>query len=365
MSITVDEILTALLQRRGSDLHLKVGRPPLFRISGSMVPSEFEPLDAAALDDLILGLMGPHLVEKLERDRAVDFAYALGEKARFRVNAFYQRGHLGAVLRAVPMRVPTLEQLYLPSVCKDIALSPSGLVLVTGPTGSGKSTTLAAMIEHINDRRQAHIMTIEDPVEFVYADRNSVINQREVGLDAPTFSSALRHVLRQDPDVILVGEMRDPETISTAITAAETGHLVFSTLHTNDAPQTVDRILDTFPPEQQLQVRMQLSTVLRAVVSQRLVPMASKPGRVAAVEVMVSSPPVQKHIADGDIERLHRIIEESAGGFYRMQTLNQSLGMLAAKALITTEAAEAASPDADELHRIMRTMQPQKQAAAT
>ena len=357
MSVSLDDILAALLQRRGSDLHLKAGRPPLLRISGKIVPSEFEALEPAELEAMVRGLMTPHLASRLDTQRAVDFSYGFGDKARFRVNAFYQRGVLGAVLRAVPLRVPTLDQVTVPSVLKDVALAQSGLVLVTGPTGSGKSTTLAAMIEYINDRRQAHVVTIEDPIEFVYTDRSAVINQREIGLDAPSFGQALKDVLRQDPDVILVGEMRDAETITTALTAAETGHLVFSTLHTVDAPQTIDRILDSFPAEQQLQVRVQLSNVLQAVVSQRLVPMASRPGRVPAVELMLHSPQVQKHIADGDIGRLSRVIEESHGGLYRMQTLNQSLAVLVSKALITLEAAEGASPDADALHRHLRVAQ--------
>ncbi len=297
MSTALNDILLAMLQRRGSDLHLKVGRPPMFRISGEMVPTEFEELHPGDVEELVTGMLAPHMRERLEQERGIDFSYSFEDKARFRVNAFYQRGHVGAVLRAVPMRIPNIDQLYLPKVVYDVAMSHDGLVLVTGPTGSGKSTTLAALIDLINDKRQAHIMTIEDPIEFVYTDRNSVINQREIGMDATTFAAALKHVLRQDPDVILVGEMRDPETITTAITAAETGHLVFSTLHTNDAPQTVDRILDSFPPDQQHQVRMQLSTVLRAVISQRLIPMASRPGRVAAVEVMLGSPPVLQHIA--------------------------------------------------------------------
>lgn len=360
MSTALNDILLAMLQRRGSDLHLKVGRPPMFRISGEMVPTEFEELHPGDVEELVTGMLAPHMRERLEQERGIDFSYSFEDKARFRVNAFYQRGHVGAVLRAVPMRIPNIEQLYLPKVVYDVAMSHDGLVLVTGPTGSGKSTTLAALIDLINDKRQAHIMTIEDPIEFVYTDRNSVINQREIGMDATTFAAALKHVLRQDPDVILVGEMRDPETITTAITAAETGHLVFSTLHTNDAPQTVDRILDSFPPDQQHQVRMQLSTVLRAVISQRLIPMASRPGRVAAVEVMLGSPPVLQHIADGDSYGLHRVIEESYGGYYRMQTMNQALAGLVAKGLISQESAEAASPDTDELHRHLRTVQAAK-----
>jgi twitching motility protein PilT len=355
MSTTLDAILSALIERHGSDLHLKAGRPPLFRISGSVVVTEFESLDSARVSELVLGLMSESQLARLDRDGALDFSYAFSEDVRFRVNAFRQRGMVGAVLRAVPMRVPSLAQLRMPAVVADICLAPAGLVLVTGPTGSGKSTTLAAMINHINEHRQAHIITIEDPIEFVYADRNSILNQREVGVDAPTFAAALRHVLRQDPDVILIGEMRDPETIATAVTAAETGHLVFSTLHTNSAAQTIDRVVDAFQPEQQRQIRGQLAQVLRAVVSQRLVPAAARGGRVAAVEIMTQSPQVQKLITDGDIQHLHRAIEES-GGYYRMRTMNQSLAQLVKQGLVTLEAAEAVSTDIDEMRRFLRML---------
>ena len=355
MTPTLEAILSAMLERHGSDLHLKAGRPPLYRISGQVVPSEFEPLSAEEVEALVLGTLSPAMRDRLNAERSIDFSHSFGDQARFRINAYYQRGLLGAVLRAVPLRVPTPDQLYLPSALKDIALAHSGLILVTGPTGSGKSTTLAAMIEHINQNRQAHIITIEDPIEFVYTDRRCTISQREVGLDAPSFHMALRHVLRQDPDVILIGEMRDAETFQTAVTAAETGHLVLSTLHTNDAPQTVDRIVDSFAAEQQRQVRLQLAQVVRAVVSQRLVPLASRPGRVVAVEVMTNSPQVVKHIVDGDTIHLHRVIEESSA-FYRMQTINQALGVLVKRGDVTLDAAQAASPEPDELLRILRTM---------
>jgi twitching motility protein PilT len=353
MNANLDAILTAMLERHGSDLHLKVGRPPLFRISGALVPTEMAPLTDEDVSDLVLGLMTPTMRHRFEAERSLDFSYSFSEHARFRVNAFHQRGTVGAVLRAVPMRVPTLDQLALPACLKDIALQQSGLVLVTGPTGSGKTTTLAALIEHVNANRQAHIVTIEDPVEFVFTDRRCVVGQREIGTDTPDFKTALRCVLRQDPDVILIGEMRDAETISTAVTAAETGHLVFSTLHTVDAAQTVDRIVDAFPAEQQRQVRLQLAQVLRGVISQRLVPMATRQQRIAACEVMTSSPQVQKYIAEGETTMLKRVIEES-GGYYRMQTLNQSLAALVQRGLVALEAARAASPDADELHRFLR-----------
>ena len=353
MNVALDEILNAMLERRGSDLHLRAGRAPLFRIAGKIVASEFPALSAEELQELTTSLLPDGLGDRLEQTRGVDFSYTIGERARFRANAFYERGQLALVLRAVPLKIPNIDQLFLPPVVSDLALSNSGLVLVTGPTGSGKSTTLASMIDHANAHRQAHIITLEDPVEFVYSDRSSTVTQREIGSDTPSFSAGLKHVLRQDPDIILIGEMRDPETIQTAVTAAETGHLVLSTLHTNSAPQTIDRIVDSFPADQQRQVRYQLASVLRAVISQRLVPLSGRPGRVAAVEIMINSPQVVSHIAQGETARLHRVIEES-GGYYRMQTLNQSLALLLKKELIALDAAEAASDDADELHRILR-----------
>ncbi len=356
MTVPLDEMLKALVERQGSDLHLKAGRPPLFRISGLLVASEYPPVSNDDLRRLLEPILSPALRDKLEADGAVDLSYAPADTSRYRVNAFRQRGELSCVVRAVPLRVPTLDELYLPSVLADVAMSPSGLVLVTGPTGQGKSTTLAAMVEHINQRRPVHIVTVEDPIEFVYTDATASVCQREIGVDSPDFGTALKHILRQDPDVILIGEMRDAETIATAVTAAETGHLVLSTMHTIDAAQTVDRIIDTFSAGQQLQVRHQLAQVLRAVVCQRLVPMASRPGRVVAVEVMTNSPPVQKNIADGATDRLARIIEESHGGHYRMQTLNQSLAKHIKRELITLEAAGAASGSPEELNRLLRQM---------
>ncbi|MBI2299673.1 MAG: type IV pilus twitching motility protein PilT [Armatimonadetes bacterium] len=355
MAATLDQILQAMLDCRGSDLHLKADRPPMFRIAGKIMPSEFEPLSNEDVQVLVLGIMTDRLRTVFESDWSVDFSYVMGDKARFRVNAFIQRGCVSASLRAVPLRVPDLKKLHLPSVLADIALSPSGLVLVTGPTGSGKSTTVASMLDHVNEHREAHIVTLEDPIEFVYQDKQSIVNQREIGTDVPDFTSGLKHVLRQDPDVILIGEMRDPETIEAAVAAAETGHLVFSTLHTNDAPGTIDRIVDCFEPEEQRQVRTQIAAVLKAVVTQKLVPFASRPGRVPAVEVMINSPQVQHHIADGQTNLLHRVIEES-GGYYRMQTMNQSLALLLKHEAITLDAAEAVSDDPDELLRILRTM---------
>lgn len=338
MQYALDEILSQLVKRKGSDLHLKVSRPPLFRIAGKLVPTEYDKLSPDDIKQLVYSIMNPYQIQRFEDEWEIDFSYGLPKVARFRVNCFYQRGIMGAVFRSVPYKIPTLDDLGMPPVLKDIALKTQGLILVTGPTGSGKSTTLAGMIDHINSNRYCHIMTIEDPIEFVYQDKSSVINQRELGSDTKTFASALKHVLRQDPDVILIGEMRDIETMSIAVTAAETGHLVFSTLHTNDAQQSVDRIIDSFPSEQQNQVRMQLSMALRAVVSQRLVKRADIDGRVAAVEIMINSPTITKLIQEGNTSQINKAIESSVT-YYRMQTLNQSLVALVKNGVITEQEA--------------------------
>lgn len=338
MQYALDEILSQLVKRKGSDLHLKVSRPPLFRISGKLVPTEYEKLSPDDIKQLVYSIMTPYQIQRFEDEWEIDFSYGIPNVARFRVNCFFQRGIMGAVFRSVPYKIPTLDELGMPPVLKDIALKTQGLILVTGPTGSGKSTTLAGMIDHINSNRYCHIMTVEDPIEFVYQDKSGVINQRELGSDTKTFTSALKHVLRQDPDVILIGEMRDTETMSIAVTAAETGHLVFSTLHTNDAQQSVDRIIDSFPSEQQNQVRMQLSMALRAVVSQRLVKRADIDGRVAAVEIMINSPTITKLIQEGNTSHINKAIESSVT-YYRMQTLNQSLVALVKNGVIAEQEA--------------------------
>lgn len=345
--INIDEILRALASRKGSDLHLKVGRPPLFRIGGRIVPSEFPPLTEEEVKDALYSTMNETQIQSFELHRELDMSYMLPGVARFRINVFQQRGQIGAVMRIVPLKVPSLDDLRMPPVLKDVASKPQGLVLVTGPTGSGKSTTLAGMIQHINTTRQCHVMTIEDPIEFAYTDENSVINQRELGMDTESFAAALKHVLRQDPDVILIGEMRDLETISTAITAAETGHLVFSTLHTIDATQSVDRIIDSFPSEQQQQIRLQLSMALQAVISQRLCRRADGTGRVPALEIMINSPTIRKYIEEGQTGSIHKAIEQSVT-HYRMQTLNQSLVALCKKGFVSFEDALAVSNNPDE-----------------
>jgi twitching motility protein PilT len=317
----IEELLKVLVEKGGSDLHLKFNRPPLMRIKGELILSDLPVISKDGMKAMLYYMLTELQIKKLENERELDFSFFVEGLARFRGNIFHQMGHLGAVFRAIPMRIKTVEELNLPSVLNDLVQRKQGIILVTGPTGSGKSTTLAAMIHRINETRHDHVITIEDPIEFVHTDKISLINQREIGYDTKSFSEALKRALRQDPDIILVGEMRDPETISIAMTAAETGHLVLSTLHTNDAKQSIDRIIDTFPPEQQHQVRMQLAMTLCATVSQRLVRTSDGKGRVAAIEIMINTPTIRKLIEEGKIGMIDKIMAESTS-LYKMQTYN-------------------------------------------
>jgi twitching motility protein PilT len=349
MPLELNEILKIALKGGASDIHLKSGLPPIFRVDGALVPlKNAERLLPEYLEKVATGIMNAVQRERFETARECDLAYGIAGLGRFRVNVFQQRGTVGIVFRVIPFGVRTIDQLYLPKVVESIANEQRGLILVTGTTGSGKSTTLAAMIEHINSARTCHIMTIEDPIEFLIRDRRSIVNQREIGVDTQTFANALRAALRQDPDVILVGEMRDFETIETALTAAETGHLVLSTLHTLDATETINRIISVFPPYQQKQVRIQLSSILRAVISQRLVPRADGKGRVPALEVMVATARVRECISDKD--RTKEIHDAIAKGFttYGMQTFDQSLMHLVKQNLVTYEEALKHVSNADD-----------------
>jgi twitching motility protein PilT len=324
--VELNEILKIALKGTASDIHLKPGLPAMFRVDGALVPlKNGERLTPEQVQKMAFGIMNPVQKTRFEETREVDLAYGIAGLGRFRVNVFQQRGTVGIVFRVIPFGVKSIEQLVLPKVIESIAMEQRGLVLVTGTTGSGKSTTLAAMIDYINSNRTCHIMTIEDPIEFLIRDRRSIVNQREIGVDTQSFANALRAALRQDPDVILVGEMRDFETIETAITAAETGHLVMSTLHTLDATETINRIISVFPPYQQKQVRIQLASILKAVISQRLVPRADGKGRVPALEVLISTARVRECI--GDKDRTKEIHDAIAKGYttYGMQTFDQSL----------------------------------------
>jgi twitching motility protein PilT len=349
----IDAILKELVTRRGSDLHLKVGRPPLMRISSDLLPSEFAPTGSADVEAILRKLLGDHGWTKLEAEFEADASYEIPGVARFRLNAFRERGQFGAALRVIPLTTPTIDGLGHPAVLKDICQVPQGLVLVTGPTGSGKSTTLAAMISHINETQPLHIVTIEDPIEFLYTDKKCTIRQRQLGTDVKSLGEALRRVLRQDPDVILVGEMRDPETIELALHAAETGHLVFSTLHTNDAKQTLDRIVDTFPADAHGQIRAQMALALQAVISQRLVRRADGSGRVAAMEVMINSPQIRDLIAEGKTASIEKAMSQS-GDYYRMQTFNQSLAKLSLSKTISEEEALGASTNPGDLKLLLK-----------
>jgi twitching motility protein PilT len=333
----VDPYLHELWDRNATDLLITVGAPPLMRIDGALTPipgnAAFTPEDT---ERIVYGLLGEELTRQLEIDREVDFSFSWADRGRLRANAFHQQGNVALALRLIPFEIPTFEELGLPAIIERLVSLPQGLVLVTGPTGSGKSTTLASMINEINHRRACHILTIEDPIEYIYAHGRSAINQREVGIDTGSFSRALRSAFREDPDVLLVGEMRDNETISATLTLAETGHLVFATLHTNDAAQTVDRVVDVFPSEQQSQIRLQLAGSLQAIVSQRLIPKATG-GMVAAFEVLIANYAVRNMVRDGRTNQLRNVIV--TGTQEGMQTLEASLSHLVAFGLVTHEEA--------------------------
>jgi twitching motility protein PilT len=343
------ELLKVAVASGASDLHLKVGSYPMMRVNGVlMVASEAKRLERADTEAMAGVLFSPEHLEKFRKAQEVDLAYSVSGLGRFRCNVFQQRGTIGIVLRVIPTRVKNIDELGLPPVLKRIAQEERGLVLVTGTTGCGKSTTLAALIDHINSTRSCHIMTVEDPIEYLHRDYQSIVNQREVAVDTTSFSHALRSALRQDPDVILVGEMRDFETVETALLAAETGHLVFSTLHTLDATETVNRIIAVFPPHQQRQIRIQLASVLKAAVSQRLLPRADGLGRVPAVEVMISTPFIRDCIVDKD--KTAQIPTAIAAGTsqYGMQTFDQSIFTLYQQGFVTLEEALRWASNVDE-----------------
>ncbi|MFQ6131119.1 MAG: type IV pilus twitching motility protein PilT [Armatimonadota bacterium] len=346
---SLDDLLVMLRDADGSDLHLRVGEPPVIRVYGTLQRTDLPVLTDEDVERLMFGIIPPEKREHYERNWEMDMAYELEGVARFRVNCYRQQGHLGAALRLIPVEIESIDDLGLPQVLKNVAMLPRGLCLVTGPTGSGKSTTLAAMVDHINDHKRAHIITIEDPIEFVHRDKRAAINQREVGADTHSFAHALRHVLRQNPDTILVGEMRDLETISLAITAAETGHLVFATLHTTDAMQTVDRAIDVFPPQQQQQIRMQLAVTLECVVCQSLLPRKDGNGRIAAFEIMLATPAIRALIREGKTHQIYNSIQ--SGQEHGMIVLDQFLANLVREGYVDFEEALAKSSYPAELAR--------------
>lgn len=353
MQPRIEILLEEVIKRKASDLHLQVGLPPMLRVDGALIPvNGTEPLTEESIEALIFAILDEDQKQILLKDKEFDFSFAFGDLGRFRVNAFHERGNLAAALRLIPNEILSIEQLGLPSIVNKFADYPRGLVLVTGPTGSGKSTSLAAMVNKINHERATHIVTIEDPIEFTHKSIKSVIVQREVHYDTYSFSAALRSSLRQDPDVVLIGEMRDLETISSAITIAETGHLVFATLHTNSAAQSIDRMIDVFPPHQQPQIRSQLANILMAICSQRLIPSIGG-GRIAAAEILVATPAVRNIIREGKSHQLEAVIQ--TGAEFGMQSMDKTLVSLIHNGTITYEEARNYAVDLDELDRLMRS----------
>jgi twitching motility protein PilT len=358
----LDDLLKFMTKKDASDLHLKPTRPPLLRLQGKLVPIKSVALKPKDIEEMVLPLLNQWQHKKFDEYQSVDIGYGVAGVARFRCNIFQQRGSIAAVFRRIPFDIKNYNDLLLPEIVSTFSSLPPGLVLITGPTGSGKSTTLAAIIQDIARTRPCHVVTIEDPIEFLFTDHMATVSQREVGTDTPAFREALRNSMRQDPDVIMVGEMRDLDTVSTVITAAETGHLVFSTLHTASASQTIDRIIDLFPADQQGQIRSQLAQVLRAVVSMQLVNRADGQGRVPAVEILVNSPKIASHIEHGEIKEIHDEIENSVA-YFRMQSMNQSLIALLANGVITYEMAREKSNDPDDLSLKLRKLFPKIEEA--
>jgi twitching motility protein PilT len=346
------DVLHFVADHNASDLHLVAGGPPFIRMHGDLLTLENHPsLRPADVQDLVYSILSDRQQERLEEELELDISYSIPGKARFRVNVYYQRDSLAAAFRLIPFDLKSIDDLGLPTQVADLARVPRGLVLVTGATGSGKSTTLASLIDIVNSERQCHIMTIEDPIEFLHHHKRSAVTQREVGVDTSSFAEALKRVLRQDPDVILVGEMRDLETIATAITAAETGHLVFATLHTQDAPQTIDRIIDVFPPEQQPQIRVQLSTTLQGVVTQQLLQTADGNSRVVATEILIVTPAVRHLIREGKSHQIYTVMQ--TGSQFGMQTMDSSLAELLRAGRISKLQASQSAHNAEDMRRLV------------
>jgi len=349
--VHIDELLELVVAHNASDLHMAVGLPPVIRVDGKLRKTKYEPFTAQTSQRMIYDILLDEQIERFETELELDCAYQLQKIARFRVNVFKDRGTIAAALRLIPTKIPTTQELGLPAVAEDLARRPRGLLLVTGPTGSGKSTTLAAMVDQINRERAEHIITIEDPIEYLHTHKKCVINQRELGQDTHSFENALRVALREDPDVLLVGEMRDLTTIQLAITCAETGHLVMATLHTNNAAESVDRMIDVFPPDQQEQIRVQLSNNILAVMSQQLLPRAGQPGRIAAIEVMVASSAIRNLIRENKAHQITSIIQTSAE--MGMTTMDQALRDLYQQSIITYEVAMQRAQNQEELKKLI------------
>jgi twitching motility protein PilT len=354
LKVNLHQLLRAMIEKGASDMHLTTGAPPLLRIDGQIIPLKLEPLTAVDTKQLCYSVLTEEQKIEFEKRKELDLSFGVKNLSRYRANIFMQRGAVSGAFRAIPFKILTFEELGLPPVVSELSVRPRGLILVTGPTGSGKSTTLASIIDKINTESRSHIMTIEDPIEYLHSHKRSIVNQRELGSDAHSFKDALKYVLRQDPDVVLIGEMRDLETMEAALTIAETGHLVFATLHTNSAAQSINRIIDVFPPHQRSQVRAQLSFVLEGVLNQLLLPRAGAPGRVMAMEVMIPNAAIRNLIREDKVHQIYSQMQVGQGK-HGMQTMNQSLFSLYARRTITLEEAMGRSSDQDELRNMIES----------
>ena len=353
-AVDLHQLLRMTVEKNASDLHLKVGRPPLFRVAGDLVADEtLPPVTEMEIQAEMFRLMPEQSVDRFRNELEADVAYDYEGVARFRVNIFFQRGKIGAVLRRIPLDIPSIESLGLPPVLKELALRQQGWILIAGPTGSGKSTTMAALVEYINQNSHCHIVTIEDPVEFIYTDKKATINQRQIGIDTLSFDEALRRVLRQDPDVILMGEMRDAKSMETAMHAAETGHLVFSTIHTTDTEQTLDRVLDVFSADMSKQIRQLFAQTLAGIVAQKLIRRKDNTGMVAAIEILINSPHMSQLLAEGKIGDIQDALQKG-GDYYQMQSFNQDLARLVTEEVITAEDALSYSSNPGDLKLLLR-----------
>jgi twitching motility protein PilT len=350
--ISLHQLLKVMLEKGATDLHITTGTPPQIRVDGRLIPLAMDPLTGADTKNLCYSILTDAQKHKFEDHNELDLSFGVKGLSRFRANMFMQRGAMAAAFRVIPYKFMTFQELGLPPVVEELTKRPRGLVLVTGPTGSGKSTTLASMINKVNEDRHEHIVTIEDPIEYLHPHKNCIVNQREVGADTESFKISLKYILRQDPDVVLIGEMRDLETIEAALTTAETGHLVFATLHTNSAVQTINRIIDVFPPYQQSQIRAQISFVLEGVLCQQLLPRSGGKGRVLALEIMVPNAAIRNLVREDKIHQIYSIMQVGQTKF-GMQTMNQSLVALYTKGLITLDVAMGRSPDQEEMRQML------------
>ncbi|MBK7580994.1 MAG: type IV pilus twitching motility protein PilT [Myxococcales bacterium] len=364
LRVNLHQLLRAMIEKGASDMHITTGSPPLLRIDGAIVPLKLPPLSPVETKQICYSVLTEDQKIQFEKNKELDLSFGVKNLSRFRANIFMQRGAVSGAFRSIPFKILSFDELGLPPVVQELASKPRGLVLVTGPTGSGKSTTLASIIDKINSETRQHIMTIEDPIEYLHPHKRCIVNQREVGSDTMRFKDALKYVLRQDPDVVLVGEMRDLETIEAALTIAETGHLVFATLHTNSAVQSINRIIDVFPPHQQSQVRAQLSFVLEGVISQLLLPRAGGPGRVLTLEVLTPNPAIRNLIRE---DKVHQIYSQMQVGQSKhgMQTMNQSLFSLYQRRMITLDECMGRSSEPDELRMMIEGRTPVQGALAT